>query len=750
MRMGATDVDAGCDTRVPAAAAEAPSRPRPALPRPPLLARPRGWRELALGLAIFGVYLLLTHRIQVSHHSANAHARALLRFERALGMDVERPLDRWLAAHRAGATAAAWQYAISYIVTTFGFAGWLWWRRPDHYRWARNLLAASTLLALAAFAWWPVTPPRLLPATAGHGFPDVVASVHPPLSWGSGTVSAGADQWAAMPSLHVGWAVWVAVVSWRAGVKRLGLALAGVDLVVTTYVVLATGNHYVLDVVGGLAVVAAGALLVAAGNRLTAGARRTSAFARIAAPVASPTPGHVTPLTAADAFFVHVETPQVPQVVGGVALLDTTDAPATGVHGGVFDVRAVRAQVARRLPHVPQFTRRLEMAPRQRPRWRDDPDVDLDWHVRDVRLPAGTGRRGLERFVADRAAELITTRRPPWRMWLVEGVGPGEAAAVVLMHHAVGDGIGVVDILRQFLDPQREVALPDGVARAPSLTRVAGVLGGVASLAVEGTAPQLPFNRAVTTARAWRTLDVPLRDVRTLARASGTSVTDVMLAAVGEVLRPAAGTATNMRVAVPLTLRSPRRRRDAGAERASGNLTAAVRVTVPLGDTAPARRLARVHASTVQRYRVGRVAATAAVIRAIGALPAGLHRRAARAMYRAKFFNAIVTNIPGPSQPRWFAGFPLKDVYPVVPLADGVPLAVGALSWNGRLCVSVTADPTLVPEARDIDVALRGAFDRLAGDLGVAPFAAWRSATRREADEPATATGRHAWPSSSA
>src|SRR5262249_50664089 len=97
--------------------------------------------------------------------------------------------------------------------------------------------------------------------------------------------------------------------------------------------------------------------------------------------------------------------------------------------------------------------------------------------------------------------------------------------------------------------------------------------------------------------------------------------------------------------------------------------------------------------------RSGRALASAAVMRLLGMLPPRVHHRAARAMYRSRYFTAIVSNMPGPSVGLRMAGAPIKDVYPIIPLAEGVPLGVGALGWNGQLCLSALADPQCLPTA---------------------------------------------------
>src|SRR5699024_6222153 len=155
-------------------------------------------------------------------------------------------------------------------------------------------------------------------------------------------------------------------------------------------------------------------------------------------------------IPAADAFFLHVEDPGVPQVVGGIVMLDTGAARGDRLP----DADQVRALVAARLPRIPQFRRLLVPATWwRRPRWRPAQYVDLRYHVATTRVPDGSGRRGLERLVAELASRPLDLQRPPWRLWLVRGVGAREAAVVALVHHAVGDGIGVVSLLRHLLDP---------------------------------------------------------------------------------------------------------------------------------------------------------------------------------------------------------------------------------------------------------------------------------------------------------
>jgi hypothetical protein len=228
---------------------------------------------------------------------------------------------------------------------------------------------------------------------------------------------------------------------------------------------------------------------------------------------------------------------------------------------------------------------------------------------------------------------------------------------------------------------------------------------GLAELATDGR-PGHRFPSSDAAHRRFGTLEVPLDDVRTVARQHGVRVSDVLLAAVAGGLRrvqPAADRgAARLRVAVPLMVRAPsaRARVGAGSASAEGNATAAVMMDLPLGPMSELERLADVAAHS-RRLRTGsRALASRFVMRRIGALlPPPAHAWFARTVYGARFFHAIVSNIPGPDDRLSLAGAPLLVAYPILPLAPGTALAVGALGWHGSLCVGVSTDPALVDDA---------------------------------------------------
>ncbi|MET8452962.1 phosphatase PAP2 family protein [Streptomyces sp. NPDC005209] len=226
--------------------------------------RLRWWTELPLILLVYGSYSAgrLLARGDVS--TAVDHGLAILRIEKALYLNAEHPLNRLFTREAwLGVPADFWYASLHYLVTPVILV-WIFRFRTAHYRAARTWLMTSTFIGLIGFTLLPTCPPRLL--TAGHGFVDTMAQ-YSSYGWWAGDASAprgmGAmtNQYAAMPSLHVGWALWCGVMLWRYGGTRI-TRVAGVAYpLLTAIVVMGTANHYFLDAVAGAAVMGAGLLL---------------------------------------------------------------------------------------------------------------------------------------------------------------------------------------------------------------------------------------------------------------------------------------------------------------------------------------------------------------------------------------------------------------------------------------------------------------------------------------------------------
>jgi hypothetical protein len=236
----------GAAPAIRSAGAPAPSR-----------TRTRWWVEALTVAWLCWIYDAITNLAPLRVHAALAHGSEIMRLERSLHIDPEHTLDRWLAGHNTLGLLVSDYYDNAHFVVTLGLLGFLWWRRADIYRPLRNALVLANVIGFAVFWLFPVAPPRMLP-----GFVDIVAVSHAIGSWHTGTLASAANQFAAMPSLHIAWAVWCTVVVWRITARRWLRTLAVIYPCVTAFAVLATGNHYVLDLLGGLATIAVSVLLV--------------------------------------------------------------------------------------------------------------------------------------------------------------------------------------------------------------------------------------------------------------------------------------------------------------------------------------------------------------------------------------------------------------------------------------------------------------------------------------------------------
>ncbi|MFF3844676.1 phosphatase PAP2 family protein [Streptomyces sp. NPDC002328] len=226
--------------------------------------RLRWWTELPLILLVYACYTAgrLLARGDVS--TAVDNGLAILRVEKLFYLNAEHPLNRLFRTQAwIGIPADFWYASLHYVVTPVILV-WLFRSRAVQYRAARTWLMTSTMIGLVGFTLLPTCPPRLL--AAEHGFVDTMAQYS---SWGWWGAEASAprgmggmtNQYAAMPSLHVGWALWCGVMLWRHGRTPLAKTAAVVYPLVTTIVVMGTANHYFLDAVAGAAVMGLGLLL---------------------------------------------------------------------------------------------------------------------------------------------------------------------------------------------------------------------------------------------------------------------------------------------------------------------------------------------------------------------------------------------------------------------------------------------------------------------------------------------------------
>lgn len=654
--------------------------PREVGPRPVL------WRELAIGVGLLGVYVVVRLLDGATRRTvADDHALGIARLEQRLGIDVEAALNRWLAPQGMLTTLANYEYALGYLLVAAMLIVWAGSRRPRDYPFVRNSFVFLNLVGMAVFLFYPVTPPRLLPQL---GLVDTVRQGRTFGSWGSPWMEY-ANQLAAMPSMHVAWVLWVSVMLAQLNAMRWVQLVSAANVAVTTVVALATANHFVLDAVAGAVVVPLGVVLARGWDRRPG---------RV--------PGQVVP--AADAFFAYVESATAPQQVGGLVFF----APSPDDRPDLDDVRR---RLGLSLADLPAFRRRLVPGSRwRRPRWVQVASVDLDWHVQEHDLGAAGDRPALLEYVADLTATPLPTDRPMWRLVVIRGVAEHQSGMVILVHHTIADGLGVIAAALRFLDPPIGRALESDVTPPGALRRLAATTLGVAQLATDGS-PRAPLSRTTSATREFGVTTLDLELVRSVAQAHGSHVTDVLLCAVAGAIsrrRPDLGeeVESRLRVAVPLLVADP--------GRSTGNLTSGVMLDLPLGTMPEARRLALVTAGSHRLRTPSRALASRMVVaRGLAWMPPPAARWFVHTVYGHRFFHAIITNMIGPSEQLWLAGARLTEVIPILPLAPGAPLAVGALGWNGRLGIGVATDPAVLA-ADGVCAALEAVVAELAAASG--------------------------------
>jgi hypothetical protein len=229
--------------------------------RPDVTSRPRlGRRAVVLEVALIAVLYVgySASRTLASDDRAQALDRAkdLLGLEKAWHLDVEQALNGWVVQHDLVGVLSSYWYAAAHYLVTGTVLVWLFVRRRELYGRARTSLVVASLAGLACYLTVPMAPPRFV-----EGYTDVLA-LHSAAGWWGADASAPrgmgqlTNELAAFPSLHAGWALWVALALGAAGVSRSWRTLGWAHALVTAFVIVGTGNHWLLDVVGGWAVVA--------------------------------------------------------------------------------------------------------------------------------------------------------------------------------------------------------------------------------------------------------------------------------------------------------------------------------------------------------------------------------------------------------------------------------------------------------------------------------------------------------------
>ena len=229
------------------------------------------WGEIALALGFYFVYSAIRNAKFGTAQDAFRNARSLIDIQKFLGIYHEEWIQDLALRSKPLIIGANYFYGSLHFVVTIGVMVYLFARWSDDYPMWRNTLAVTTAIALIGFTFIPLMPPRLLPGS--YGYVDTLARYPTFWSFNSGAVNKISNQYAAMPSVHCAWALWCACVLVPRLRHRWAKWLAGLYPVATVTVIVITGNHYVLDAVGGFTVLGIGFLLARRFTRAGRGAR---------------------------------------------------------------------------------------------------------------------------------------------------------------------------------------------------------------------------------------------------------------------------------------------------------------------------------------------------------------------------------------------------------------------------------------------------------------------------------------------
>ncbi|WP_436305896.1 WS/DGAT/MGAT family O-acyltransferase [Variovorax sp. LjRoot290] len=476
-------------------------------------------------------------------------------------------------------------------------------------------------------------------------------------------------------------------------------------------------------------------------------------------------------LSGMDASFLHLETPESPMHVGSLQLIDL---PA-GYEGDFAE--DAKKYLSGRLHLASVFVRKLAMMPFDlaNPVWVEDDDLDLDHHIRHVIMPRPGTMAQLERLVGRLHSTLLDRSRPLWEIYIIEGLQTGQVALYSKMHHAAIDGQAGVAVAKALFDisatpapvkAPRANRRPDssqlGMAELASaalsntvqqyvkliqsipatakaitsvLLPVSETTGKRSFELPKGlkTAPRTPLNVSITNQRSFAGRSVPLAEVKQMAKATNTSLNDIVLAICAGALKRyladyGCKPAKPLMAGVPVSLRS------------EGNTDLNNQVSVMLVSLAtdisdPLERLAAIHESSSEGKKLtGNVKAAIPTDFPSLGVPslmsglASLYGRSGLADKLPPMANVAISNVPGPSFPLYFAGAKLATYFPVSIPGHGLALNMTVQSYNGSLEFGLTACRRAVPDIADLgDYVVaehKKLFGLIVGQAAAAPVAA--------------------------
>src|SRR5215217_4084080 len=480
--------------------------------------------------------------------------------------------------------------------------------------------------------------------------------------------------------------------------------------------------------------------------------------------------GHKDRLSSIDASFLAQEKQSSHMHVGALV---TFDGPAPSRE-------ELRGHLEGRLGRVPRYRQKLAFPPLEagRPFWVDDPNFNLDYHVRHTALPKPGSDDQLRELAGRIFSQRLDRSKPLWEVWIVHGLEGGRFALISKTHHALVDGVAGVDIATVLFDlspvpdepeadgwrPEPEPSDVDliaegvkGLVRTPfglagralgavqhpgeAIERVREAAEGLGEVVWAGMnpAPSVPLNVEIGPHRRVRWTQSRLSDFKEVKNGLGGTVNDAVLAVVAGALRRwlhDRGVRTDgveLRALVPVSIRGEDERG------ALGNRIAAMRGPLPVYVDDPVERL-RVVQHGMGELKGSKQALGAEVISGLqGFAPPTLLAQASRLNFSTRLFNLIVTNVPGPQFPLYLLGREMQEIVPIAFLPEHHALAVAIISYNGKVDFGLLADYDAMPDIDAFAAHLEESLAELLAAARSAGKATARSNGRKKDGTPGTA-----------
>lgn len=439
-----------------------------------------------------------------------------------------------------------------------------------------------------------------------------------------------------------------------------------------------------------------------------------------------------------DAFLLYSEAPNVHMHTLKVAVIDLH-----GLGDRSFGVEEFRNVLHSRLYKLEPFRYQLVDIPFKfhHPMWRENCDVDLEYHIRPWRVAAPGGRRELDEAIGEIASTPLDRSRPLWEMYFIEGLADDRIAVVGKIHHALADGVASANLLARGMDlqdgPQRDrdsyatdpapstgelvrTAFLDHlrhIARVPGLVKytaegIGRVRRSSRKLGPELTRPFTPppsfMNHVLTPERTFATASLSLADVKSTGKHLGATINDMVLALASGALRKLQlhyeGKADHPLLAsVPMSF-------DFSPDRISGNRFTGVLMALPVDLENPLDRVRRASETASLAKESNQLIGPELVARWASYMPpAGveaLFRRLSNVDGQNKILNLNISNVPGPRQLGRVGGATVSEIYSVGPLTAASGLNITVWSYVDQLNISVLSDTATVQDPHEVTDAM--------------------------------------------